>query len=63
MASSTLHDFEQAPGDSEEQGSLACYSLRGRKELDSTERLKSNNYNYMCDYWQCEVSRTQTLAV
>ena len=25
------HEFEQAPGDSEGQGSLACCSPRGRK--------------------------------
>ena len=30
------HEFEQAPGDSEGQGSLACHSPRGRKELDAT---------------------------
>jgi len=33
------HEFEQAPGDSEGQGSLACCSSWGRKELDTTERL------------------------
>ena len=37
------HEFEQAPGDSEGQGSLGCYSPWGRKELDTTERLKNNN--------------------
>ena len=31
--------FEQAPGDDEEQGSLAYCSLWGRKELDMTELL------------------------
>ena len=35
------HEFEQAPGDGDEQGSLACYSPWGRKELDMTERLNS----------------------
>ena len=30
------HEFEQTPGDSEGQGSLACCSPRGRKELDTT---------------------------
>ena len=29
--------FEQAPGDSEGQGSLKCYSPWGCKELDTTE--------------------------
>ena len=28
------HEFEQPPGNSEEQGSLACCSPWGRKELD-----------------------------
>ena len=31
------HEFEQAPGFGDEQGSLACYSPLGRKELDMTE--------------------------
>ena len=30
------HAFEQTPGDSEGQGSLACYSPRGRRESDMT---------------------------
>ena len=29
--------FEQALGDGEDQGNLACCSLRGRKEMDMTE--------------------------
>ena len=35
------HEFEQTPGDSEEQGSMACCSPRGRKESDMTERVNS----------------------
>ena len=31
------HKFEQAPGVGDGQGSLACCSPWGRKELDSTE--------------------------
>ena len=31
------HEFEQAPGDGEEQGSLACCSPQGRKESGTTE--------------------------
>ena len=31
------HEFEQTLGDSEGQGSLACYSPQGHKELDMTE--------------------------
>ena len=37
------HDFEQALGDTEGQGSLACCSPWGGKESDMTERLNNNN--------------------
>jgi len=30
------HEFEQAPGDGEEQGSLACCNSWGCKEWDTT---------------------------
>ena len=33
------HEFKQAPGVDDGQGSLACCSPWGRKELDMTERL------------------------
>ena len=33
------HEFEQALGVGDGQGSLACCSLWGRKELDTTEEL------------------------
>ena len=33
------HEFEQAPGVGDGQGSLACCSPWGRKELDTTEQL------------------------
>ena len=36
------HEFEQALGDSEGQGSLECYSPRGCKESDMTEQLNNN---------------------
>jgi len=35
-------EFEQTLGDSEGQGSLACCSPWGRKELDTTEQLNNN---------------------
>ena len=35
-------EFEQAPGDGEGQGSLACCSPWGRKESDTTERTNNN---------------------
>ena len=37
------HESEQAPGDGEGQGSMACCSPQGGKELDATERLNNNN--------------------
>ena len=33
------HEFEQAPGVGDGQGSLACCSPWGRKESDTTEGL------------------------
>ena len=33
------HEFEQAPGVGDGQGSLACCSPWAHKELDTTERL------------------------
>ena len=33
------HEFEQAPGVGDGQGSLECCSPWGRKESDTTERL------------------------
>ena len=33
------HEFEKALGDGEGQGSLACCSPWGHKELDTTEQL------------------------
>ena len=32
-----IHEFEQAPGVGDGQGSLACCSPQGRKELDMSE--------------------------
>ena len=37
------HEFEQAPGDAEGQGRLACCRPWGHKESDMTYRLNSNN--------------------
>ena len=36
------HDFEQALGDTEGQGSLACCSPWGCKESETTERMSNN---------------------
>ena len=39
------HEFEQALGVGDEQGSLACCSPWVRKELDSSERLNCTELN------------------
>ena len=44
------HEFEQIPGDSEGQGSLARCSPWDRKESDATEQLNSNNNVYIYVY-------------
>ena len=43
------HEFEQTPGDGEGEGSLACCSPGGSKELDTTEQLKNNSWPYICE--------------
>ena len=48
------HEFEQAAGVGDGQGSLACCSAWGHNELDRTEQLSNNKYIqiyiYMCVY-------------
>ena len=39
------HEFEQAPGEREGQGSLTWYSPWGCKESDKTEQLDNNKDN------------------
>ena len=46
------HEFESAPGVGDGQGSLACYSLWGRKELDMTEQLNWTELNQKCGHKQ-----------
>ena len=51
------HEFEQTRGDGERQGSLACCSPWGHKELDTTERLNNNRLkNYEKNQHNIEVS-------
>ena len=46
------HEFKQAPGDGEGQGSLACSSPWDGKESDTTERLNNNKmYIYSHHFW------------
>ena len=42
----TGHEFEQALGDGEGQGRLACCNPWGHKEADMTVRLNINNNAY-----------------
>ena len=35
------HEFEQAPGNGEGQGSQVCCSLWGREELDTAKQLNN----------------------
>ena len=48
--------FEQTLGDSERQGSLACCSPWGCKELDMTERLNNRAFPYYYFYRQGHLS-------
>ena len=50
------HELEQALGVGKGQGSLACYSPWGRKELDMTEWLNNNSSKVV---WQEEFSLTE----
>ena len=40
------HEFEEASGDGEGQGSLVCCSPWGCKELDTTKRLNNKNCHF-----------------
>ena len=40
------HEFEQAPGVGDGQGSLVFCSPRGHNELDTTEELKNHHQQY-----------------
>ena len=50
------HEFEQAPGDSEGQGSLVCCSPWGHKELDTTEQLTCSLFHVvlLAALYRCE---------
>ena len=53
------YEFEQALGNSEGQGSLACWSPRGCKESDTTQRLSRRETTFgppprASDVTQCE---------
>ena len=53
-------EFEQTPGDDGGQGSLACYSTVGHKELVPTEEL---NYNRTTSiYWMASIGAPAAAA-
>ena len=45
------HEFEQAPGVGDRQGSLACCSLWGRKKSDTTEQLNGTQRTSLFIIW------------
>ena len=44
------HEFEKAPGDGEGQGSMACCSPWGHKELPGSERSPEEGDGYPFQY-------------
>ena len=58
-------EFEQAPGNSEGQGSLACCCPWGCKEADMTEQLnnKDSNPSYRWGHWGSKMQGNQFLAL
>ena len=54
------YEFEQAPGNGEGQGSLACCSPWGRKESDMTQQLNNNIYwaPNICQILYWDIHRT-----
>ena len=49
------HEFEQAPSDSEGQGSLTCCSLWDRIELSTTQQLNNRMPAPWCDRYSRNV--------
>ena len=50
------HEFEQAPGIGDGQGSLACCSPWGHKESDTTERLNWTELKHkFCMHWETKI--------
>ena len=55
------HEFDEAPGDGEGQGSLACCSPWGRKESDTTEKLNKNKASISLRVWTTSSSSIHLL--
>ena len=56
------HEFEQTPGDGKGQGSLACCSPWGHKELDTTELLSNNRNEKLYLYIYIYICITESLS-
>ena len=54
------HEFEQAPGDSEGQGSLVCCSPWGGKESDMAEQLNNNSSLKMLSLGEIQQYKSNT---
>ena len=50
-------EFEQTPGDNEGQGNLTCYSPRGHRESDATQRLNNHTTDWGANRQQKFISR------
>ena len=64
------HESEHAPGVGDGQGSLACCSLWGCKELDMTERLNwmntsitSHSYDFFLIWWEHNIKSLNKVQV
>ena len=57
------HESDQALGGSEGQGSLACCSPWGRKELDTTYKLNNSSVDEIRDIMLSEISQSQKASV
>ena len=56
------HELGQTPGDGEGQGSLACYSPRGRKEADTTEWLNNTTIRRWNSFLDCRSEQELELS-
>ena len=57
------HEFEQAPGVGDGQGTLVCCSPWGHKESDTTEQLNNNSTVYFPKNTLFKKMKTQSLNI
>ena len=57
------HEFEQSPGIGDGQGSLACCSLWGHKESDTTERLNWTELKGRVQLYQKKIRKNYLLII